>query len=125
MKMKRSLKEILEEVEDFRREKSVEHNLIDILIISIIATICGAAGYVQIHKFAEAKFDWLKTFLELPNGIPSSDTIRRVMMKINPKEFHKAFIEWVQIICEKNTCRRENWASSRERSSKRALYRRQ
>lgn len=96
-----SLREILEGIEDFRQENSIEHKLIDILIISILAILCGATGYVQIYRYAEAKYEWLKTFLELPNGIPTAYTIRRVMMNINPKQFHNAFLEWVQIICEK------------------------
>lgn len=101
MEKDKTLQEVLEGVEDFRQEKSIEHKLTDILIITILATICGASGYVQIYKYAEAKYEWLKTFLELPNGIPSAYTIRRVMMNIDPKQFHAAFIEWVQIICRK------------------------
>lgn len=96
-----TLKEVLEGIDDFRQEKSVEHKLIDILILTILATLCGANGYPQIQEYGVAKFDWLKGFLELPNGIPSAYTIRRVMMNIDPKQFHKAFIEWVQIICQK------------------------
>jgi len=101
MEKKLTLAEILEGIDDFRQENSVEHKLIDILIIAILATICGASGYLHIYKYAEAKKEWLSTFLELPNGIPSAYTIRRVMMNINPEQFHAAFIEWVQIICQK------------------------
>ena len=101
MEKGKTLQEVLEGIEDFRQENSVEHKLIDIFIIAILATICGAAGYVHIYEYAKAKMDWLKTFLELPNGIPSAYTIRRVMMNIDPKQFHAAFIEWVQIICQK------------------------
>ena len=101
MERDKTLQEVLEGIEDFRQENSVEHKLIDILIIAILATICGASGYVHIYRYAEAKISWLKTFLELPNGIPSAYTIRRVMMNIDPQQFHAAFIEWVQIICQK------------------------
>jgi predicted transposase YbfD/YdcC len=101
MECKMSLQEALEGIEDFRQEHNVEHKLIDILIIAILGTVCGACGYAQIYRYAEAKKSWLETFLELPNGLPSAYTIRRVMMKINPEQFHNAFIEWVRIICEK------------------------
>ena len=54
------------------------HKLIDILVITILATICGADTWIEIHEFGVSKYDWLKTFLELPNGIPSHDTFGRV-----------------------------------------------
>jgi predicted transposase YbfD/YdcC len=101
MEKKKTLEEVLEGVEDFRQKNSVDHKLTDILLIAIVATICGATGYVHIYKYAEAKISWLKTFLELPNGIPSAYTMRRVMMHINPKQFHAAFIEWVEVLCQK------------------------
>lgn len=101
MERPKSLQEVLEGIEDFRQENSVEHKLIDILIISILGTLCGANGYAQIYRYAEAKIEWIKGFLELPNGIPSPYTIRRVLMNIDPKQFHAAFIEWVDTLCVK------------------------
>jgi predicted transposase YbfD/YdcC len=99
MEKGKSLQEVLEGIEDFRQENSVEHKLLDILLISILGTLCGANGYAQIYRYAEAKISWLQSFLSLPNGIPSPYTIRRVMMNINPKQFHSAFIEWVNTLC--------------------------
>jgi len=98
MEKPKSLQEVLEGIDDFRQENSIEHKLTDILIIAILATICGAGGYAQIYRYAEAKKAWLETFLELPNGLPSAYTIRRVMMNLDPKQFHDAFVEWVGII---------------------------
>lgn len=98
---KKTLAEVLEGIEEFRQENSVEHKLIDILIIAILATICGADTYKRIEMYAQSKIAWLSTFLELSKGIPSAYTIRRVLMNIDPKQFHAAFIEWVQIISEK------------------------
>lgn len=99
--MDKTLAEVLEGIEDFRQENSIEYKLIDILIIAILSTICGADTYKRMEMYARSKEEWLRSFLELSNGIPSAYTIRRVMMNINPKQFHKAFIEWVQIISEK------------------------
>lgn len=101
MEREKSLKEVLEGIEDFRQENSVEHKLVDILMIAILATMSGASGYVHIYRYAKAKYEWIKSFMELANGIPSAYTIRRVMMNIKPKEFHEAFLEWVQIISQK------------------------
>jgi len=101
MEKKLTLATILEGVEDFRQENSIDHLLVDILIITIIAVICGANGYHQISLFADANVEWLKGFLELPNGLPSEYTIRRVLMNIEPEQFHKAFIEWVQLLVDR------------------------
>lgn len=59
---------------DPRVERTKRHKLLDIIIIAICGTICGADGWVAIEQFGKAKEAWLKTILELPNGIPSHDT---------------------------------------------------
>ena len=55
---------------DPRVERTREHKLIDIIAIAICAVICGAEGWTDIENFGNRKYAWLKTFLELPNGIP-------------------------------------------------------
>ena len=87
-------------VKDPRIDRSKEHNLIDIISIAICAVICGAEGWVDIENFGKSKVIWLKTFLELPNGIPSHDTFGRVFSLIEPEEFQKSFQGWVQSIHE-------------------------
>ncbi|WP_153016321.1 ISAs1 family transposase, partial [Clostridium tepidiprofundi] len=96
----KSLIENLEEVKDYRKGNAIDHKLIDILVIAVLGTLCGCEGWKHIEQFGNAKKEWLKTFLELPNGIPSHDTFGRVFSNINPKEFHKAFIDWVNGIRE-------------------------
>lgn len=71
------------------------HNLADILVITILGTICGADNWVDICELAEIKYDWLKTFLELPNGIPSHDTFGRIFSLLNPETFTKCFMNWI------------------------------
>lgn len=71
------------------------HELLDIFVITILATICGADGWNEIYDFAIAKKTWLDTFLALPNGIPSHDTFRRIFSIINPEEFEHAFLSWI------------------------------
>lgn len=72
------------------------HNLIDILVITILATICGADTWIEIHEFGISKYGWLKTFLELPNGIPSHDTFGRVFSLIDPHKFDDCFYAWIR-----------------------------
>ena len=67
------------------------HEMIDILVITILANICGADNWYEICEFAEAKYKFLKKFLKLPNAIPSHDTFARVFSLIDPKGFEKCF----------------------------------
>ena len=62
-------------IEDPREQHKIKHELIDILVLSIIAIICGANEYKEIVIFGKAKESFLKQFLSLPNGIPSHDTL--------------------------------------------------
>lgn len=86
------------QVKDPRVERTKRHKLLDIILIAICGVICGADSWVDIEMFGKAKKEWLKTILELPNGIPSHDTFGRVFAAINPEEFEKSFMEWVQAI---------------------------
>lgn len=74
------------------------HNIFDILVIAVLATICGADGWVEIERWGEAKQDWLSTFLELPNGIPSHDTFGRLFSILDPQEFEKCFSSWLKAL---------------------------
>lgn len=85
-------------VKDPRINRTKLHELLDIIIIAICGVICGADNWVDIELFGRAKIDWLRTFLKLPNGIPSHDTFGRVFAALNPQEFESSFMEWVQAI---------------------------
>lgn len=92
-----TLIESLSHITDPRRDHATtRHKLIDILVIAVCATICGADGWEEIAEFGEAKHEWFKQFLELPNGIPSHDTFGRVFQLIKPTEFQQSFLEWVR-----------------------------
>jgi predicted transposase YbfD/YdcC len=82
-------------VEDPRCSGKVEHRLIDVLVIAVCAVIACAESWDDIALYGRSKLAWLKTFLELPNGIPSHDTFRRVFMLIDPSAFETGFATWV------------------------------
>ncbi|MEL7508167.1 MAG: transposase family protein, partial [Cyanobacteria bacterium J06554_1] len=63
------------DLDDPRVDYLVEHRLLDIIGLTICAVICGADSWVDIELYGNAKEDWLRSFLDLPNGIPSHDTI--------------------------------------------------
>lgn len=59
---------------DPRAKHSIEHQLLDIIAITLCATICGANDWEAVAEYGRTKSEWLQTFLALPNGIPSHDT---------------------------------------------------
>lgn len=75
--------------------RNFRHNLGDLFIITILATICGADNWAEIERFGLAKQAWLETFLELPNGIPSHDTFARVFALLEPECFEACFNQWI------------------------------
>ena len=83
---------------DPRVERTREHKLLDIVVITICAVICGAEGWTDVEAFGQMKLDWLQRFLELPNGIPSHDTFGRVFALLNPDEFERCFVAWIQAV---------------------------
>jgi len=84
------------DIEDFRLDRNKKHLLVDIIVLAICCTICGANGFVEIETVANAKIDWFRTFLKLPNGIPSHDTFGRVFRLLCPDVVEERFLAWVQ-----------------------------
>ncbi len=93
-----SLLEHFADLTDPRVERTKLHQLLDVLVIAMCATICGAEGWEDFAEFGKAKQAWFETFLELPNGIPSPDTFRRVLQRLDPHEFETCFLRWVQAV---------------------------
>ena len=89
------LTSIFMQLEDKRRDLSKLHKLNDILVMAIIAVICGADSWDDIEEYCKAKQEWLTQFLNLENGIPSHDTFNRVISSIDSEHFEACFIEWV------------------------------
>ena len=90
--------EYLSELSDPRVERTKLHALIAVLTIAICAVICGADGWDDFTRFGKSKEDWLRNVLglELPHGIPSADTFRRVFARIDPEQLQNAFQRWTK-----------------------------
>src|SRR3569833_3644720 len=87
---------ILRELPDPRVERTKLHKLEDILVIAICALLCGADSFEDMEVFGGAKEEWFRTFLELPNGIPSHDTFNRLFAALDPELFLESFMKWTQ-----------------------------
>ena len=85
---------------DPRIDRSRLHELLDIVAIAICAVVAGADSWDDIEDFGNAKIAWLGTFLELPNGIPSHDTFRRLFERLDPAEFQRGFLGWIEALRE-------------------------
>jgi len=91
------------EIDDPRYHHSPPHLLLDIITIALCAILSGANDWEAVAAFGRAKESWLRTFLRLPNGIPSADTFERVFAQIDPEQFQASFIRWVATISQLTT----------------------
>ena len=91
----------MEYIEDGRQQGKVKHTLKDILVIVLFATLANADDWVEISMFAAAYQDYLKKYIPLKNGIPSHDTIQRVMGLISPEILQQLYGKWQELLNKK------------------------
>jgi len=99
------LKEEISQIDDPRRTAygNLRHKLEDIIIIGLLTIVCIGEDFRDMENFGVEREEWLKTFLELPFGIPDSDTFRRVYEKLNPTELSTCLKNWLAINREKGS----------------------
>src|SRR3954468_16600013 len=85
---------------DDPRAGGVTHGLREMVVIAILGVICGCDGWAQVELFGRRKAKWLRTFLDLPGGIPSHDTFGRVFARLDPAAFERCFQAWASALVE-------------------------
>jgi predicted transposase YbfD/YdcC len=90
-----SVVEYFESLPDPRHTRNRRHLLVDVIVIAVCGVIVGCEGPTAIERWAKAKKDWLDQWLELPNGIPSRDCLRRVLSALKPEAFQECFQRWI------------------------------
>lgn len=93
-----SLVDHFKHLPDPRIHRTRRHELIDVVVIAVLAVICGAEDFVTIEMFGKAKREWLSERLRLVNGIPSHDTFARVFARLDGKAFEDCFKRWVEAL---------------------------
>ncbi len=95
---KKTMLSFFDALTDPRVDRTKRHSVKDIIGLTICAVLSGCNDWEEIELYGQIKETWLKQFLELPNGIPSHDTINRVFAVLNPDELRNCFIDWVQSV---------------------------
>src|SRR5947209_7084366 len=88
------------DVRDPRVPARCDHRLLDILAIAILAVLSGAEDWPDLEEFGRRRADWLRGFLQLPGGIPSHDTFRRVFGLLDRRQFAAGLFQWTQALHE-------------------------
>jgi predicted transposase YbfD/YdcC len=81
---------------DPRKDRGLNHNLLDMVALALCGTIAGADSWADIERFAVAHREWFEEFLELPHGVPSHDTFSRVFARLDTAEFQQCLSRWVE-----------------------------
>jgi len=90
-----SIGSYFESLSDPRHIRNRKHLLVDIAVIAVCGILCGCDGPTAIHRWAKHRESWLALHLALPNGIPSRDCIRRLLIALKPDAFRRCFQAWI------------------------------
>jgi predicted transposase YbfD/YdcC len=85
-----------ESLSDPRHTRNRKHLLVDVIVLSVAAIVCGCDGPTAMHRWATHQIDWLAQHVQLPNGVPSRDCIRRVLIALKPEAFQRCFQAWIR-----------------------------
>ena len=88
------------EIKDPRLERNQRYTVSEILLVTLLAVICGAEGWQDVENYGKSKINYLRCYLDYSNGVPSDDTVRRFFRAIDPDHFKEIFSHWVECLGE-------------------------
>lgn len=94
----KTLLDYVSTVTDTRQEKKVLHKMMDIIMIVFFAMLANADDWVEMEVFGKEHEKFLRNYLELPNGIPSHDTIQRVFAMVPPEFLENFQKQWNEML---------------------------
>ena len=95
-----SFQQHFQDLQDPRVERTRRHPLINIVFMAVCGVLSGANSFAGIHEFAIDRRSWFARYLDLSNGIPSEDTLGRVLGRLNPAAFENCLLSWIQAVQE-------------------------
>jgi predicted transposase YbfD/YdcC len=95
-----SFRRHFEELRDPRVERTRRHPLINIVFMTVCGVLSGANSIAGIHEFALDRRGWLARYLDLSSGIPSEDTLGRVLARLDPAALEKCLLGWIREVQE-------------------------
>jgi hypothetical protein len=95
-----ALRKCLRRLKDPRINRCKRHLLLDVIIMALCAVIAGADTWMDLATFARRRKDWFQRFLELPNGITSHHTFKRVFDRLDPMPLQQSHVQWLHALNE-------------------------
>ena len=90
----------LGECDDHRDPNRLSYSLVEILFLTFCGSVSSCETYEEIVDFGNLKLSWLRKFLPFKNGIPSPDTIGRILAVLNTKQLEKVLSGFCEYMIE-------------------------
>ena len=93
-----TFEEALRALPDPRRKQGQRYPLESVVVIALMATVCGCDDGEAMQHWGDSNQEWLSGFLDLPHGVPTQDVFLSVFASIDPAAFSRVFISWAKIL---------------------------
>ena len=91
----------LDAVPDPRRPQGVRYPLETVVVIALMAMVCGCDDAEAMQAWGEANAEWLEGLLETPHGPPTQDVFLAVFGALSPEAFSAVFRAWAELLTQR------------------------